>query len=77
MMGKVKSHLGTKSFVVRQYYVVELEVKADNIGDARDAIYDDDYEYNVTTQFVSQAGGPQIVRAEIDDEVITIPAFDE
>lgn len=76
-MGQVKSHLGIKSFVVRQYYVVEIEVKADTIADARDAIYDDDYEYDVTTKFVTQAGGPSVSRADIDDEVIAIPAFDE
>lgn len=58
------------TYEVRQYFVVTLLVTADDSSEAIAEAYD--LDYTVTTQFKNSAGGPEIYRAEIDDEVIFI-----
>jgi len=59
-----------KTYEVRHYFVVTLLVTAE---DASEAIFEaNDLDYTVTTQFQQSAGGPEINRAEIADEVIFI-----
>jgi hypothetical protein len=58
------------TYEVRQYFVVTLLVTAE---DSSEAIAEaNDIDYTVTTQFKNFAGGPEICRPEMDDEVIFI-----
>jgi hypothetical protein len=76
-MSRGKSHWGDKTYIVRQFYVVEVELKAANKAEARDLALDDDYEYDVTTHFISQPGGPAIFPDDYrDTEVIELDGGD-
>ena len=58
------------TYIVRQYYVVEIEVEADSKHEAMELAGTGDTEYNVTTAFVDGSGGPSI--DWIDEEVYEI-----
>ena len=48
------------TYIVRHYYVVEVEVEADSTHDALEMAGAGDTEYNVSTAFVDGSGGPSI-----------------
>jgi hypothetical protein len=59
-------------YLVRQFFVVEVEVEADDAHDAMELAGCHDTEYNLTAQFTQQDGGPEVGRAMIDDEVLPL-----
>ena len=58
------------TYVIRQFYVVEVLVEADSAEEAKD--YAMDYEYTVEAQYAKYPGGPEIMPTDIDDEVILV-----
>ena len=58
------------TYVIRQFYVVEVLVEADSAEEAKD--YAMDYEYTVEAQYARYPDGPEITPADIDDEVILV-----
>jgi len=61
-----------KNYVVRQYYVVEVEVEADSPEEAKEIAGWDEAAYSVTTSYDRHPGGPSITRADLDDEVVEV-----
>lgn len=59
-------------YLVRQFFVVEVEVEADDASYAKELAGCHDTEYTIVTQFTQQAGGPEVGRAFIDDEVLPL-----
>ena len=59
-------------YLVRQFFVVEVEVEADDANHAMNLAGCHDTEYNLTAQFTQQDGGPEVGRAFIDDEVLPL-----
>ena len=59
-------------YLVRQFFVVEVEVEADDAAHARELAGCHDTQYDLTAQFTEQAGGPEVGRAFIDDEVFPL-----
>lgn len=59
-------------FLVRQFYVVEVEVEAEDPSHAREIAGFHETAYEIETRFIDsgQIGGPDIGRAAIDDEVL-------
>lgn len=62
-----------KQFAVRQYYVVEVIVEAESAEVAKSQAGFDQYNYDVTTRFTQQEGGPEVTAADLDDEVVELP----
>ena len=63
------------TYIVRQYYVVEIEVEADSEHDALELAGTGQSEYNVTTEYVHGFGGPSINSTWIgceDEEVYEV-----
>jgi hypothetical protein len=63
------------TYIVRQYYVVEIEVEADSKHEAMELAGTGNTEYNVTTAFVDGSGGPSIDSTWIgceDEEVYEV-----
>lgn len=63
------------TYIVRQYYVVEIEVEADSKHEAMRIAGTGDTEYNVTTEYVHGFGGPSIDSTYIgceDEEVYEV-----
>lgn len=61
-------------YLVRHYYVVEVEVVAADEHDALDAAMQDDYDYAIFAQYSNRPGqGPNLESAEdIDTQVIKL-----
>jgi hypothetical protein len=59
-------------YLVRQFFVVEVEVEADDSAHAKEIAGCHDTEYTIVTQFTQQAGGPEVGRCFIDDEVLPL-----
>ena len=59
-------------YLVRQFFVVEVEVEAEDANHAKEIAGYYDTEYNLTAQFTQQDGGPEVGRAIIDDEVLPL-----
>lgn len=59
-------------YLVRQFFVVEVEVEAEDANHAKEIAGCHDTEYNIVTQYTEQAGGPEVGRAFIDDEVLPL-----
>ncbi len=59
-------------YLVRQFFVVEVEVEADDAAHASELAGCHDTQYDLTAQFTEQAGGPEVGRAFIDDEVLPL-----
>jgi hypothetical protein len=59
-------------YLVRQFFVAELEVEADDAAHAKEIAGCHDTEYTIVTQFTQQAGGPEVGRCFIDDEVFSL-----
>lgn len=59
------------TYIVRQYFVVELEVEADSKREAMELAGTGESEYNITTEYVYGAGGPSIEFCE-DEEVYEV-----
>ena len=47
-------------------------MEADDANHAKELAGCHDTEYNITTMFTEQAGGPEVGRAMIDDEVLPL-----
>ena len=62
--------MSIRKYLVRQHYVVEVEVEAESREDARIAVMDAENIYTVTATFDTQAGGPSVTCADIDDEIL-------
>ena len=63
------------TYIVRQYFVVEIEVEADSKHEAMELAGTGESEYNITTEYVHGAGGPSIDSTWIgceDEEVYEI-----
>ena len=48
------------TYIVRQHFVVEIEVEADSKREAIEIAGTGDTEYNITTEYVYGSGGPSI-----------------
>ena len=59
-------------FLVRQFYVVEVEVEADDAAHAKEVAGCHETQYEIVTRFTEQDGGPDVDRASIDDEVFEL-----
>jgi len=59
-------------YLVRQFFVVEVEVEAENAAHAKEIAGYYDTEYNLTAQYTWQDGGPEVGRAMIDEEVLPL-----
>jgi hypothetical protein len=59
-------------YLVRQFFVVEVEVEAEDAAHAKEIAGYYDTEYNIVTQYTEQDGGPEVGRAFIDDEVLPL-----
>jgi hypothetical protein len=59
-------------YLVRQFFVVEVEVEADDANHAKEIAGCHDTEYNLTALYTEQDGGPDVGRAYIDDEVLPL-----
>ena len=59
-------------YLVRQFFVVEVEVEADDANHAKEIAGCHDTEYNLTAQYTQQDGGPEVGRAMIDEEVLPL-----
>jgi len=57
-------------FLVRQFYVVEVEVEAEDAAHAKEVAGCHETEYEIVTRFMEQDGGPDIGRADVEDEVL-------
>lgn len=57
-------------FLVRQFFVIEVEVEAEDAAHAKEVAGCHETAYKVVTIFIEQDGGPDIGRADIDDEVL-------
>jgi hypothetical protein len=62
-------------FLVRQFFVVEVEVEAEDSAHAKEVAGCHETEYEIVTRFIEQDGGPAIDRAGIDDEVLPLEAI--
>lgn len=62
-------------FLVRQFFVVEVEVEAEDSAHAKEVAGCHETEYEIVTRFIDQDGGPAIDRAGIDDEVLPLEAI--
>ena len=61
-------------YLVRQFFVVEVEVEADDPSHAREVAGFYETAYEITTRFIDldQMGGPSINRAGMEDEVLPL-----
>ena len=59
-------------YLVRQFFVVEVEVEADDPSHAREVAGFHETEYEIVTRFIEQGGGPDISRAGMEDEVLPL-----
>jgi hypothetical protein len=59
-------------YLVRQFFVVEVEVEADDASHAMELAGCHDTQYYLTATYTEQAGGPEVGRAMIDDEVLPL-----
>jgi len=59
-------------FQVLQFFVVEVEVEAEDAAHAKEVAGCHETEYEIVTRFTNQEGGPEIERAGIDDEVFEV-----
>ena len=57
-------------YLVRQFFVVEVE--AEDAAHAKEIAGYYDTEYNLTALYTEQDGGPEVGRAFIDDEVLPL-----
>lgn len=62
-------------YLVRQFFVVEVEVEAEDAAHAKEVAGCHETEYEVVTRFIEQDGGPDIGRADIEDEVLPLEAI--
>lgn len=62
-------------YLVRQFFVVEVEVEAEDASHAVEIAGCHETEYEITTRFIEQEGGPCISRADIDNEVLRLEAI--
>ena len=63
------------TYIVRQYFVVEIEVEADSKHEAMELAGTGESEYNITTEYVHGTGGPSIDSTWIgceDEEVYEV-----
>lgn len=66
------------TYIVREYYVVEIEVEADSKREALELAGTGQSEYYVTTEYVHGAGGPPIQCTWIgceDEEVYEVDSI--
>jgi hypothetical protein len=63
---------GAMKFQVFQFYVVEVEVEAEDAAHAKEVAGCHETEYEIVTRFKNQEGGPEVERADIDDEVFEV-----
>ena len=61
------------TYIVRQYFVVEIEVEAESKREAMELAGTGESEYNITTEYVYGSGGPSINSTWIgcEDEEVT------
>jgi hypothetical protein len=59
-------------FLVRHFFMVEIEVEAKDAASAKEVAGCYETEYEITTRFVEQDGGPVIYRADMGDEVFEL-----
>jgi hypothetical protein len=69
-------------FLVRQFYVVEVEVEAEDAAHAKEVAGCHETQYEIVTRFTDPDrdsgpldAGPDIGRAMIDDEVLPLEAL--
>ena len=62
-------------FLVRQFFVVEVEVEAEDAAHAKEVAGCHETQYEIVTRSTEQDGGPDIDRAGIDDEVLPLEAL--
>ena len=63
-------------YLVRQFFVVEVEVEADDPSHAREVAGFHETAYEIETRFIDsdQIGGPDINHAGMEDEVLPLEA---
>lgn len=69
-------------YLVRQFFVVEVEVEAEDAAHAKEVAGCHDTQYEIVTRFTDPDrdsgpwdAGPDIERAAIDDEVLPLEAL--
>lgn len=62
-------------YLVRQFFVVEVEVEAEDAAHAKEVAGCHETEYEIVTRFMVQDGGPDIGRADVEDEVLPLEAI--
>ena len=62
-------------YLVRQFFVVEVEVEAEDAAHAKEVAGCHETEYEIVTRFMKQDGGPDIGRADVEDEVLPLEAI--
>ena len=58
-----------KKFEVTHYYKVVVEMEADSVEEALERAGFDDTNYNVTAEYLEQAGGPRVDACDVPNEV--------